>query len=278
MALGRKSVLITGCSEGGIGAGLAEAFCEKGYYVFATARTPSKISQSLAQAPNVTTLTLDVLSSEAIAAAVASVTKVTGGTLDVLVNNSGAVMIMPALDASIEEGKKLFDTNFWAMLAMIQAFAPLLIKAKGCVVNSTSASGVLPFGAFGSIYNSSKAAAILGSETWRLELAPLGVRTITLVTTAVKSNAFANLKPVDIPEKSYYYSIRDYIRETSDGRMQKDGITAKQFGFTVVREVENGTTGKCWVGRGAASARYGAWLLPNWMMVGQQHRLSDMNC
>ena len=63
MASGRKSVLITGCSEGGIGAGLAEAFCEKGYHVFATARTPSKTSQSLAQAPNVTVLTLDVLSS-----------------------------------------------------------------------------------------------------------------------------------------------------------------------------------------------------------------------
>lgn len=277
MALGRKSVLITGCSEGGIGAGLAEAFCEKGYHVFATARTPSKISQSLAQAPNVTTLTLDVLSSEAIAAAVASVTKVTGGRLDVLVNNSGAVMIMPGLDVSIEEGKRLFDTNLWAMLAMIQAFAPLLIEAKGCVVNNTSASGVLPFGAFGSIYNSSKAAAILGSETWRLELAPLGVRTVTLVTTAVKSNAFANIKPVDIPEKSYYYSIRDYIRETSDGRLQKDGITAKQFGVKVVREVENGTTGKCWVGGGATSARYGAWLLPNWMIVGQHQYIYIQN-
>jgi NAD(P)-dependent dehydrogenase (short-subunit alcohol dehydrogenase family) len=142
-----------------------------------------------------------VLSSEAIAAAVTSVTRVTGGKLDVLVNNSGAVMVMPALDASIEEGKRLFDTNYWAMLAMIQAFAPLLIKAKACVVNNTSASGVLPFGAFGSIYNSSKAAALLGSESLRLELAPLGVRTLSLVTTAVKSNAFTNLQPIDIPEK-----------------------------------------------------------------------------
>jgi short-subunit dehydrogenase len=117
---------------------------------------------------------------------------------------------------------------------MIQAFVPLLIKAKGCVVNNTSASGVLPFGPFGSIYNSSKAAALLGSESRRLELALLGVQTLTLVTTAVKSNAFTNLKPIDIPENSYYYGIRDYIRETSDGRSQKDGITAKQYGLKVV--------------------------------------------
>src|SRR5689334_19116704 len=119
MALELKSVLITGCSAGGIGGGLAEAFHENGYYVFATARTPSKISQSLAEASNVTVLTLDVLSSESIAAAVESVTRVTGGKLDVLVNNSGRLMVMPALDTSIEEGKRLFDTNYWAVLAMI---------------------------------------------------------------------------------------------------------------------------------------------------------------
>lgn len=262
-----KSVLITGCSAGGIGAGLADAFHAKGYHVFATARTPSKISPSLAEARNVTVLTLDVLSPEEIAAAVGSVTRVTGGKLDVLVNNSGRIMVMPGLDVSIEEGKKVFDTNYWAVLAMIQAFAPLLIKAKGCVVNNTSVSGVVPFGAFGSIYNSSKAAALLGSETWRLELAPLGVRTLTLVTSAVKSNAFNNLAPPKVPENSYYHGLQEYITGLCDGSMQDDGITAKEFGDKVVRQVEKGATGKYWVGGGAVGARFAAWLLPESLMV-----------
>ncbi|KIW85483.1 hypothetical protein Z517_00874 [Fonsecaea pedrosoi CBS 271.37] len=266
MALGLKSVLITGCSAGGIGGGLAKAFHDNGYHVFATARTPSKISQSLAQAPNVSVLTLDVLSSESIAAAVESVSTVTGGTLDVLVNNSGQVMVMPALDTSITEAKKLFDINYWAVLAMIQAFAPLLIKARGCVVNNTSVSGVVPFGAFGSIYNSSKAAALLGSETWRLELAPLGVRTLTLVTSAVKSNGFVNMTPPKIPETSYYRGLQGYIEELCDGRLQKDGITAEEFGNKVVAQVNKGRTGKYWVGGGAASARFAAWLLPDFLM------------
>lgn len=176
-------------------------------------------------------------------------------------------MVMPALDVSIAEGKKLFDTNYWALLAMIQAFAPLLVKAKGYVVNNTSVSGMVPFGAFGSIYNSSKAAAILGSETWRLELAPLGVRTLTLVTAGTKSNVFTNMGPPKIPETSYYYGIRDYVEELCDGRMQKDGITPEQFGAKVVREVEKGTTGKYWIGGGATSARFAVWLLPDWAMV-----------
>lgn len=145
MATPRKSVLVTGCSAGGLGGALASAFHAKGYHVFATARTPSKISPTLAQSSNVTVLTLDVLSSESIAAAVKSVSSETGGKLDVLVNNSGSAIIFPALDTPIEKGKELFELNFWAALAMIQAFAPLLVNAKGCVVNNASVSGVLPF-------------------------------------------------------------------------------------------------------------------------------------
>lgn len=144
MATMRKTVLITGCSAGGIGGGLAEAFLEKGYHVFAGLRTPSKASQILKNAENVKILTLDVLSSESIASAVESVKKDTGGKLDVLINNSGGGILAPALDTSIEEGRKLFDLNFWAPVAMVQAFAPLLINAKGCIVNNTSANSVVP--------------------------------------------------------------------------------------------------------------------------------------
>lgn len=144
MAASLKSVLITGCSKGGIGAGLAEVFQEKGYHVFATVRDPSKISPALSNKANVTVLTLDVLSPTAITGAVESVKRETGGKLDVLVNNSGEGILCPALDTSIEEGKRLFDLNFWAPMAMLQAFAPLLINAKGCLVNNTSANALIP--------------------------------------------------------------------------------------------------------------------------------------
>lgn len=145
MAPPRKFALVTGCTDGGIGGALAEVFHEKGYHVFATARTTSKISQTLSRASNVTVLKLDVLSSESIAAAVDDVKKHTGGKLDVLVNNVGGNFTMTGLDIDIEEGKKLFDLNLWAPMALMQAFAPLLIEAKGCLVNNTSASAYSPF-------------------------------------------------------------------------------------------------------------------------------------
>ena len=139
MASLSKSVLITGCSSGGIGEGLAEVFQERGYQVFATVRNPAKISKTLSNAENVTVLVLDVLSTDSIAAAVKAVKRTTDGRLDVLVNNAGAGIFKPALDTSISEGKELFDLNLWAPLAMVQAFAPLLIEAKGYIVNNTSA-------------------------------------------------------------------------------------------------------------------------------------------
>lgn len=83
-----KSVLITGCSNGGIGSALAKAFQTHDLQVFATARDVSKMAD-LVKLSNVTLLALDVTDSSQISAAVDTVKSHTGGTLDYLVNNSG---------------------------------------------------------------------------------------------------------------------------------------------------------------------------------------------
>lgn len=102
--------------------------------VFATARTPSKMSD-LEDLPNVALLSLDVTSPTSIADAVKQVGVTTAGHLDYLLNNSGQDIVLPALDLDIDQGKKMFDVNFWGVLRMIQAFAPLLIESSGTIVN-----------------------------------------------------------------------------------------------------------------------------------------------
>lgn len=144
--MSKKTVLITGCSTGGIGWALAKQFQKRGLTVFATARDLSKMAD-LESLPNVVLISLDVTSQSDIAAAVQLVKTQAGGKLDYLVNNSGQSRHWPILDHNLEEAKDLFEVNFWGVLRMIQAFAPLLIEAMGTVVNigSINAHVNLPF-------------------------------------------------------------------------------------------------------------------------------------
>ncbi|KAJ8128015.1 hypothetical protein O1611_g5622 [Lasiodiplodia mahajangana] len=206
-------------------------------------------------------LQLDVLSADSIADAVGSVTKETDGRLDILINNSGQNLVMPALDTTIEQGRKLFDLNFFAPLAMMQAFIPLLVKARGCVVNQSSAAGVMSM-PFLSIYNGSKAAMIMASDIWRRELEPLGVRTITLITTSVKTPAFENVTMPRIPETSYYYTIRDYLYRLGDGQLQEGAPDPLTYGRSVVKAIEAGRVGDIWVGKDATMNHWSWKLLP----------------
>ena len=138
----KKTVLITGCSTGGIGWAMAKNFHQRGFCVFATARNPSKTAD-LAELSDVEILELDVTVPKTIAQCKEIVAKRTGGSLDVLVNNAGVEFNSPLLDTDVAEAKRLYDVNVWGPLAMVQAFAPLLVEAKGVVFNQSSIDGAL---------------------------------------------------------------------------------------------------------------------------------------
>jgi NAD(P)-dependent dehydrogenase (short-subunit alcohol dehydrogenase family) len=102
----------------------------------------------LAKLPNVTLITLDVIDLASIAAAVDTVRQdlsSRGDSLDILINNAGQSLVYPALDTSIDQDKRLFDVNFWGVIAVTQAFTPLLQAAKNgsTIVNVCSISGFL---------------------------------------------------------------------------------------------------------------------------------------
>lgn len=137
-----RSVLITGCSEGGLGSALARAFANEGFYVLATVRDPAKASRLVGDHFEI--LKLEVTSQKSIDLCAAEVKeRLRGKGLDVLINNAGTGLIMPLLDTSVEESRRLFDVNVWGMLAVTQAFAPLVIQAKGTVVNISSLAGAV---------------------------------------------------------------------------------------------------------------------------------------
>ncbi|KAI3600358.1 short chain dehydrogenase reductase [Moniliophthora roreri] len=78
----RKTVLITGCSAGGIGHALAKEFHEKGLRVFATARRIDSMKEL--EVLGIETLALDVTDAAAARKIRDEIATQTGGKLDVL--------------------------------------------------------------------------------------------------------------------------------------------------------------------------------------------------
>ncbi|KAK3303537.1 short-chain dehydrogenase [Chaetomium strumarium] len=243
----KLTILITGCSTGGMGAALASAFHSAGHHVYATARNPSKLAP-LAE-KGIQTLTLDVTSASSIAAAVASVTaSLPAGKagLDMLVNNAAAHYMMPTVDASLDAARALFDTNVWGQLTVTQAFLPLLLRSSSqnnnknknnsnnnnfqpMIVNHTSVGSVttLPFHG---VYNASKAALAMLSSTLRMELAPFGLRVVDLKSAGVRTNIIGNSNVHDparadrrLPAGSIYAPAREAVERA----MAQEGFRGK---------------------------------------------------
>lgn len=53
---------------------------------------------------------------------------------------------VPAMEVELSEARRTFETNFFAVIAMCQTFLPLLIKAKGTIVQVGSVAGVRIWG------------------------------------------------------------------------------------------------------------------------------------
>ncbi|RAH82942.1 putative short chain dehydrogenase/reductase [Aspergillus japonicus CBS 114.51] len=215
----QMSVLITGCSPGGIGNSLAREFHRNGLRVFATARS-ADILQDLASI-GIETLSLEVDDQESVQRCFSDINARLGGKgLNYLVNNAGRNYTVPAMEAELSEVRATFETNLFSVIYICQVFLPLLIKAKGTIVQVGSVAGIIPY-VFGSVYNASKAALHSFSETLRVELAPFGVNVTTIVTGGVQSR-IARIERTLAPNSMYLPIEEEYNRRvvhSQDGAM-----------------------------------------------------------
>ncbi|KPI43375.1 NADPH-dependent 1-acyldihydroxyacetone phosphate [Cyphellophora attinorum] len=252
--MAKKTVLITGCSDGGMGAALAISFAEAGLYVYATARDVSKMSRL--SHTSIEKIALDITSPESIAACVSTVPK-----LDILVNNAGSSYSMPITDLSIDSAKQLFDVNVWAQLAVTRAFLPLLLHSGGMVVNQTSVVAVAAV-PFQSAYNASKAAMSMFSDCLRLELEPFGIKVIDLKTGAVATNLIRNQKTLTsltLPSDSMYDPARDAVESAMrNDKMAGMGTAADEWAKEVAGDLlKKNPPLVIWRGYNAKIARLG---------------------
>lgn len=202
----QKTVLITGCSEGGIGHSLALEFARQNYHVFATARRLSAM-KSLSENPNITLLELDVTSKSSILSASEAVTKATGGTLDVLYHNAGARSIVLAIHSDWKLAEDTFKVNFFAVVEMTRVFIPLILRAGAGskIVFSNSVAALVPVPTQ-SIYDASKAALDAYAKVLDLEVRPLGIQVVNVITGEV-GTSMAEGKMGVLADGKYQYTI-----------------------------------------------------------------------
>lgn len=160
------------------------------------------------------------------------------------------------LDTTVDAARKIFDLNVFALVAVTQAFAPLLIASKGQVINIGSIAGITPVPWQG-YYNATKAAVASLSGNLRIELAPFGVRVTNAVTGGVKTKFFDNLPTQKLPPNSYYEAARDIIETVLNGSdLSKESWDVDRYAKVVV---ENALRSNPKVNLWAGSSTWSVW-------------------
>ena len=159
MRVDGKVVLITGASEG-IGAACAAEFGRFGAKLSLTARKEA----GLARAGGVDALlTPGDIIEEATRRAAVERTLDRFGRIDILINNAGIGLYTPSWRAPMEETRRMWEVNYFALLGMIQLVVPHMRASRsGTIVNVGSIGGKMTL-PWLTLYSSTKYA--IGSLT-----------------------------------------------------------------------------------------------------------------
>jgi NAD(P)-dependent dehydrogenase (short-subunit alcohol dehydrogenase family) len=207
-----KTALVTGAGRG-IGREVARQLIAAGYSVFGGVRDKERSRADWAHLPQgpgrIEAVELDVNDPASIAAA-AKVLPVRTPHLDVLINNAGIVGTRPSPGEPWPVGaiREVFETNFFGVIGVTQAFLPLLrLSSEPRIVNVTSGLGSLTrqsdqeweFYAFKSAYFPSKTA--LNAYTiwlaYELREGPFKVNAVDPGYTATEFNNYRGTGKVE---------------------------------------------------------------------------------
>ncbi len=208
-----KTILISGASKG-FGRAWTEAFLAKGYKVAATARNIDTLADLKAQyGEAILPLKLDVNNRSESFAVVEKVQQ-HFGTIDILINNAGYALNGAVEEASEQEARAQFETNFFGTLWLTQAVLPIMRKQQsGHIIQVSSILGIATLPIIG-LYNASKFAVEGLTETLASEVKQFGIN-VTLVepngyVTDIWGNGF-NSESIDA-----YDGIKKALAEGHD--------------------------------------------------------------
>jgi glucose 1-dehydrogenase len=194
---GRRA-LVTGASSG-IGEGVAYELAAHGASVAVTHLPGNEgdaaaIDEAIeAAGGRALTMPLDVTDEESVGQAFATVRDAFGG-VDLLVNNAGIESPYALVDMPLAEWRKVLDVNLTGnFLCSREAARHMLAEpTRGVIVNISSVHEVIPWPKF-SHYCASKGGMKLFAETIARELAPDGIRVVSVAPGAIATPINANV-------------------------------------------------------------------------------------
>ncbi|WP_323122334.1 SDR family NAD(P)-dependent oxidoreductase [Burkholderia alba] len=167
-----KVAAITGAGSG-MGRSLAVELARRGCHLALSDINESSLAQTVAACAahgvRVTSQRLDVASRDAVFEW-ARATHAAHGRINLVFNNAGVSLAVPAEHARIEDFEWIMGINFWGVVHGTQAFLPYLRESgEGHVINTSSLFGLIAMPTQ-STYNASKFAVRGFTEALRMEL------------------------------------------------------------------------------------------------------------
>jgi NAD(P)-dependent dehydrogenase (short-subunit alcohol dehydrogenase family) len=190
MKIDNATVLVTGANRG-IGLAFTRELLARGARkVYAGARDPATVTQ-----PGVEAIRLDVTKPDEVAAAVARASDVT-----LVINNAGVGHVGGFLAPDSEQAAhRMLETNFFGVLRMSKAFAPVLAAhGGGALLNVLSIASWINAGQLAA-YAASKSAAWSLTNSLRHELAGQKTQVLALHMAFVDTDL---VRAMDVPKTS----------------------------------------------------------------------------
>ena len=195
-----KVTIVTGGGSG-IGRAIAILFAKEGSDVIIIGRTEESLKETCNSDPKkITYIVGDITKEESIKKLVEYVTN-KFGKLDILVNNAGLCIAEPLKTLKISSYDKTFDLDVRSLVNMTINCLPLILKAKGNILNISSIASQINHAKM-SMYSGAKAAIDSFTKCWAKELAKDQVRVNAISPGAIETDIWnkANI-PKEFVEK-----------------------------------------------------------------------------
>lgn len=183
--LKEKVAIVTGGSSG-IGKAIAERFASEGANVIIVGRHEDALKEVCKNNNKITCVAGDITDSKVVDEIVSTAEK-KFGMIDILVNNAGWCPVQPITEMTVKDYDKAFDLDVRSVVDLTTKALPLIIKAKGNIINLSSVGATHPAVNL-SMYTGAKAAIENFTRVWALELADGGVRVNAIAPGAIRTN------------------------------------------------------------------------------------------